>query len=149
LFRIDAMTKALQSRRNPSSMPHADSPAATATATPTPTAATATVPAPPMQVQVLLAPVPQLSGDGQLRELIQERRERSDSTGAIWYLPPELVAAQGLGQGLEAVVTPAAAVCTWLQLRFGGCTSEAPLTRAWLDAEAGALPPAAPQPRLS
>ncbi len=70
-------------------------------------------------------------------------------TGAIWTLPPELVAAQGLGQGLEAVVTPTAGVCTWLQLRCGGRSSQAPLTRAWLDAEAGALPSAAPLARLS
>ncbi|MCP9888247.1 hypothetical protein KBY96_09955 [Cyanobium sp. ATX 6A2] len=114
-------------------MPHAD-PLAPAAVTP---------------MQVLLAPAPQLSGDGQLRELIQERRECSGGTGSIWYLPPELVAAQGLGQGLEAVVTPTAAVCTWLQLRFGGCPSQAPLASAWLDAEAGALPPAAPLARLS
>jgi hypothetical protein len=119
LFHSDAMTKVLQSDGAPASM------------------------------HVLLAPAPQLSGDGQLRELIQERRERSGGTGAIWYLPPELVAVQGLGQGLEAVVTPTAAVCTWLQLRFGGRPSQAPLTSAWLDAEAGALPAAAPLARLS
>jgi hypothetical protein len=70
-------------------------------------------------------------------------------TGAIWTLPPELVAAQGLGQGLEAVVTPTAGVCTWLQLRFGGRPSQAPFTSAWLDAEAEALPAAAPLARLS
>lgn len=100
-------------------------------------------------MHVLLAPAPQLSGDGQLRELIQERRERSVGTSAIWYLPPELVEAQGLGQGLEAVVTPTAAVCTWLQLRFGGRPSQVPLASAWLDAKAGALPAAAPLALLS
>jgi hypothetical protein len=105
------------------------------------------------QWHVLLAPAGDLSGDGQLRELISERRERQGGTGAIWYLPPPLVAELGLGEGLEAVVTPTASVLTWLQLRFGGRVagpaSQARLTTAWLDAEAGALPPRAPLPCLS
>jgi hypothetical protein len=33
---------------------------------------------------VLLAPLGQLSGDGQLRELIEERRERHTGTGPVW-----------------------------------------------------------------
>lgn len=98
---------------------------------------------------MLLAPAGTLSGDGQLRELISERRERPDGTGAIWYLPPQLVTALGLGEGLEAVVVATPAVFSWLQLRFGGRASQADLTTAWLDAEAGALPPRAPLPRLS
>jgi hypothetical protein len=108
-------------------------------------------------LHVLLAPAGDLSGDGQLRELISERRERQGGTGAIWYLPPHLVAdlglGEGLGEGLEGVVAAAPSVFTWLQLRFGGRVampeSQARLTPAWLDAEAGALPPRAPLPRFS
>jgi len=110
-------------------------------------------------LHVLLAPAGDLSGDGQLRELISERRERQGGTGAIWYLPPHLVAdlglgkGLGLGEGLEGVVAAAPSVFTWLQLRFGGRLampeSQARLTAAWLDAEAGALPPRAPLPRVS
>jgi len=79
---------------------------------------------------VLLAPCGQLSADGQLRELIEERRDRHDGTGPIWYLQPDQVAALGLGCGEEAVVTNSAAVLTWFQLRFGGRTNAAPLSTA-------------------
>lgn len=92
---------------------------------------------------LLLAQAGQLSGDGQLRELIEERRGRHGGTGPIWYLAPAQVAAMGLGRGEEAVVTPSSAVLTWLQLRFGGRTSTATIPVAWLEAEARALPPAA------
>lgn len=94
---------------------------------------------------VLLAPLGQLSADGQLRELIEERRDRHDGTGRIWYIQPDQVAKLGLGLGCgeEAVVTTSAAVLTWLQLRFGGRTSTAPISTAWLDGEAKALPPSA------
>ena len=92
---------------------------------------------------VLLAPLGQLSGDGQLRELIEERRAGQGGTGPIWYLPPAQVAALGLGQGVEAVATPSSAVLTWLQLRFGGRTSTAAIPTDWLEAEATALPPRA------
>ena len=97
---------------------------------------------------LLLAPLGQLSADGQLRELIGERRDRRNGTGPIWYLPPELVAALGLGQGSaeEAVVTTDAAVLTWLQLRFGGRRCTASLSTLWLDREAKSLPPS---PRLA
>ncbi len=93
---------------------------------------------------VLLAPLGQLSGDGQLRELIEERRACQGGTGPIWYLPPAQVAALGLGQGEgeeEAVATPSSAVLTWLQLRFGGRPHEAAIPMEWLEAEARALPP--------
>ncbi|MGB5135394.1 MAG: hypothetical protein WBN89_09510 [Prochlorococcaceae cyanobacterium] len=112
------------------------------------------------QLHVLLAPAGDLSGDGQLRELISERRERQGGTGAIWYLPPRLVAdlglgkGLGLGEGLEGVVAATPSVFTWLQLRFGGrrvaaqpCLAR--LTAAWLDAEAGGVPPKAPLPLFS
>jgi hypothetical protein len=91
--------------------------------------------------------VGQLSGDGQLRELIEERRACRGGTGPIWYLPSAHVAAHvaalGQGQGEEAVATFSAAVLTWLQLRFGGRTSAAAIPTDWLEAEARALPPAA------
>ena len=94
---------------------------------------------------VLLAPHGQLSADGQLRELIAERRGCHHGTGSIWYLQPDQVAALGLGQGWdeEAVVTTSAAVLTWLQLRFGGCAATVSIPTDWLEAEARALPPAA------
>ena len=92
---------------------------------------------------LLLAPVGQLSGDGQLRELIEERRACRGGTGPIWYLPSAQVAALGQGQGEEAVATPSSAVLTWLLLRFGGSTSAAAIPTDWLEAEARALPPAA------
>jgi hypothetical protein len=94
---------------------------------------------------VLLAPLGQLSGDGQLRELMEERRDRHDGTGPIWYIQPDQVAALGLGQGRaeEGVATTSAAVLTWLQLRFGGRISAAAIPTEWLEAEARALPPGA------
>jgi hypothetical protein len=94
---------------------------------------------------VLLAPLGQLSGDGQLRELMEERRACQGGTGPIWYLPPAQVAALGLGhgEGEEAVATPSSAVLTWLQLRFGGRTREAAIPLEWLEAVARALPPGA------
>jgi hypothetical protein len=91
---------------------------------------------------VLVAPAGQLSADGQLRELIAERRERKGGTGPIWYLRLALVDALGLGQGEEAVVTTSPAVLTWLQLRFGGRTASVVISPDWLGAEAQALPPA-------
>ncbi|MEB3354322.1 MAG: hypothetical protein VKM34_08820 [Cyanobacteriota bacterium] len=91
---------------------------------------------------MLLASAGQLSGDGQLRELIAERRERQGGTGPIWYFQSALVAALGLGQGEEAVVTTSPAVLTWLQLRFGGRIASVVIPTDWLGAEAQALPPA-------
>lgn len=105
-------------------------------------------------LQVLLAPLGQLSADGQLRELIAERRERQGGTGPIWYLAPQQVAALRLHtpmagvQAQEAVVTPSAAVLTWLQLRFGGHATRAAIAPAWLESEAQALPQRAPLPPL-
>jgi hypothetical protein len=66
---------------------------------------------------VLLPPVGQLSGDGQLRELIAELRGCQGGTARIWYLLPTRVAAMALGH--EAVVTPSSAVVIWLQLSLG------------------------------
>ena len=75
----------------------------------------------PRGFSVLLAPAPQLSGDGQLRELMIERHGRFGDRADLWYLPPAEVEALGLGfPGEEAVVAADPAVATWLQIRFGG-----------------------------
>ena len=94
---------------------------------------------------LLLAPQGQLSGDGQLRELIQEQRERKGAQAAIWYLPPALVRQLGLGPAEEEAVASAdAATLTWLQLRFGGAVRPCNLRPEDLAQQAAALPPAAP-----
>ncbi len=82
-------------------------------------------------LHLLVAPRGQLSADGQLGELIRERRSRLGGDGGIFYLRPELLASQSLAsQSLaaeplasadqEAVAAQDSAVITWLQLRFGG-----------------------------
>lgn len=131
-----------------------------------------TVPSTSQRFQLLLAPAGQLSGDGQLRELMLERRSRAghpahgaraDATSSIWFLPPVLLqelklnnggSAQGIQEGL---ITEDPAVHVWLQLRFGGrsaSTAElaqlaAKLERSWLEQQASGLPPAAPQPPVA
>jgi hypothetical protein len=106
----------------------------------------------PQQVllHVLLAPAGQLSSDGQLRELMAERRDRRGPQVPLWYLSPELVQELYLASGgQEAVVAAEDAVVTWLQLRFGGSTKTAVLSTTQLQERAGALPPQAPQARLA
>lgn len=107
--------------------------------------ATADAAPPAGTISLLLAAVGQLSGDGQLRELIQERRDRRGAAAELWYLPPQLVQRLGLGSGEEEAVAAAdPAVITWLQLRFGGSAHHAALSAQQLQREAGALPPQAP-----
>jgi len=102
----------------------------------------------PLSLQLLVAPCRQLSGDGQLRELMQERRRHLGSaSGGLWYLPPALTAelalpARGAREAL-AIADPSAAV--WLQLRFGGSLHSASLSSAWLHDKALELPAPAPQ----
>lgn len=110
--------------------------------------------------QLLLAPTGQFSGDGQLRELMRERRSRASQ---IWYLPPALLEQLGLasagpeGPSLEGLVTDDPSVQVWLQLRFGGRSASTAelntltgqLQRSWLEQQAGALPPAPPQPPVA
>ncbi|MBD2549494.1 hypothetical protein H6G65_07820 [Microcystis elabens FACHB-917] len=116
----------------------------------------------------LVAPLGQLSEDGQLRELIEERRQRKGAEPGLWYLAPELVDELCLGpafrpaspdghgrlppelwprreQRIEAIVAGDAAVITWLQLRFGGCTGTITIPVSWLQERATGVPaPASP-----
>jgi hypothetical protein len=59
----------------------------TSTQAPTPASA------PLRSLSFLVAPVGQLSGDGQLRELIEERRQRRGAAVELWYLGQDLVGA--------------------------------------------------------
>ena len=112
----------------------------------------APAPAAARDLAVLLAPPGQLSGDGQLRELMQERRERLGPEVELWYLPPTLVLKLGLNRDRqdlrEAVIAGDPAVITWLRLRFGGVTETALLAPALLHEQAADLPPRAPLARL-
>lgn len=111
---------------------------------------TASVSAPASSVlhlHLLLAPRGQLSADGQLRELIRERRSRLGGDGGILYLSPELLAAIPLASAdQEAVAAQDPAVITWLQLRFGGRRQSWELAVAALPAGSLDLPPAVALP---
>ncbi|MCP9932094.1 hypothetical protein KBY82_15030 [Cyanobium sp. AMD-g] len=117
--------------------------------------------APLRSFSLLVAPLGELSQDGQLRELIEERRQRLGADVELWYLGPDLVEELRLGQAfsrppgaspavphceeqIEAIVAGDAAVITWLQLRFGGCAGSLALPAGWLQERAGGLPPRAP-----
>ncbi|CAI8172776.1 MAG: hypothetical protein AB8A46_06120 [Prochlorococcus sp.] len=96
----------------------------------------------PLDLYVLLAPEGQLSGHGQLRETIRERRKRLGEDVPFWYLSPQLVKAFKLSEDkLEAVVAKDSIAIDWLQLRFGGNKSKASLDIAELQEKANALPP--------
>jgi hypothetical protein len=104
-----------------------------------------------LDVQLLLAPSRQLSGDGQLRELMQERRRHlGDGSGGLWYLSPERLAElRFCGLELSAGSNEALAIrepraAEWLQLRFGGQLQPISLSSAWLMDEALELPAPAP-----
>ncbi len=100
-------------------------------------------------LRVLFAPSGQLSGDGQLRESIYERRDRKGDDFPIWYLPSNLVQKFTLmGDGLEAVVAQDPNIITWLQLRFGGEVLNVKLAIDELRKQASALPPTAPLAEL-
>ncbi len=74
-----------------------------------------------VDLYVLLAPVGQLTGNGQLRETISERRNRKGEDVNFWYLPPHLVKEFHLADlSLEAVVAEDPTAIDWLRLRFGG-----------------------------
>ena len=73
-------------------------------------------------LNVLLAPNGQLSGHGQLRESMSERRTRMGDDYPMWYLSSTLVQQFNVSadKGMEAVIAEEKSTIAWLQLRFGG-----------------------------
>lgn len=101
---------------------------------------------PLVPLSLLRAPVGQLSADGQLRELMQERRSHGPQSGRdqeLWYLTPELCDQSFGRDDLEAIVSAGDATAVWLQLRFGGELLASDLPIDWLRLHARLLPPAA------
>ena len=97
----------------------------------------------PKGLYVLLAPLGQLSGNGQLRETVKERRSRQGDDVAFWYLSPELVEKFKLsGMGKEGVVSEDLTAINWLKLRFGGESSPVQIDLEELREFATGLPPA-------
>ena len=97
----------------------------------------------PQALYVLLAPVGQLTGNGQLRETLSERRSRKGADVPFWYLSSELVEKFELaGKGLEAVVAKELTAINWVKLRFGGERITANLDIDELRQYASELPPA-------
>ena len=93
-------------------------------------------------VYVLLAPVGQLCGNGQLRETFAERRSRKGDDVPFWYLPPLLVEEFQLADsGFEGVVAEELTAINWLKLRFGGESSSAQIDLEKLRELAIDLPP--------
>ncbi len=91
---------------------------------------------------VLLAPAGQLTGNGQLRETIKERRSRKGQDVPFWYLSPELVVKFDLSSsGFEAVVAEEPTAIQWLKMRFGGESRTAKLDVDQLRLQANELPP--------
>lgn len=108
-------------------------------------------------LQLLIAPCGSLSADGQLRELMRERRRHAalgeggengddgEDCGGLWFLP-EALCRQHFGlEGMEGLVARASSTAIWLQLRFGGQLQTINLPSDWLCAKAMALPPSAPE----
>ncbi len=96
----------------------------------------------PTALFALLAPLGQLSGNGQLRETISERRNRKGDDVAFWYLSPDLVKLFNLSQSeMEAVVAEEITAINWLKLRFGGETLNVELDLEQLRQQALSLPP--------
>ncbi len=93
---------------------------------------------------VLIAPVGQLCGNGQLRETITERRNRKGHDEPFWYLSQALATKFKIpGDNIEAVVAEEKTAINWLQLRFGGKISIQEFDREELKKEAYELPPEA------
>lgn len=101
---------------------------------------------------LLLAARGRLSGDGQLQELMRERRRHDSLAGhgdSLWYLSAELCQQQfGLAE-MEAVVVRETSTAIWLQLRFGGELRPIALEADWLHQHAQELPPGAELPRVA
>ena len=96
----------------------------------------------PQALTILLAPAGQLSGNGQLRETVVERRRRKGEDVPFWYLSPDLVAKFNLpGKGVEAVVAQDPTAIDWLQLRFGGVIHTASIDISDLRETAMGFPP--------
>ncbi len=96
----------------------------------------------PKAVYVLIAPVGQLSGNGQLRETVAERRNRKGDDVPFWYLSPSLVEKfQLAGSGFEGVVAEEVTAINWLKLRFGGESSTVQIDLEQLRENATDLPP--------
>ena len=96
----------------------------------------------PKALYVLLAPVGQLSGNGQLRETVKERRSRNGNDVSFWYLSPSLVEKFDLSQSnLEGVVADQETAINWLKLRFGGVSFQASIDVEQLSEQATDLPP--------
>jgi len=102
-------------------------------------------------VYALMAPVGQLTGNGQLRESIQERRRIYEKEARFWYLSNKLVDQfeLALEEGLEAVVAEELSVVVWQQLRFGGKIVSANLDIKDLNEDASQLPPTPLQAKIS
>ncbi len=88
----------------------------------------------------LIVVAPNLSGDGQLYELMLEQRQATKAI-QMWFLPVSVVRqvwpeAQG-----EAVLCKHRSQADWLQLRFGGTISRSDVSPSWLEAQTTALPP--------
>ena len=94
-------------------------------------------------VYVLLAPLGQLSGNGQLRETVEERRNREGDDVAFWYLSPSLVEKFELSDSeMEGVIAEERTAINWLKLRFGGESRSIEIDLEQLRALANDLPPA-------
>ena len=92
----------------------------------------------------IIAPVGQLTGNGQLRETISERRNRKGNDVPFWYLSEDLVSKFNIpGINVEAVVAEDKTAINWLQLRFGGEILVRKFDKEMLAKEAYDLPPAA------
>ena len=76
----------------------------------------------PIDLCVLIAPVGQLTGNGQLRESMSERRTRLGDEYPMWYLNSTLVQQFKVSEneGMEAVIAEDKSTIAWLKLRFGG-----------------------------
>ena len=96
----------------------------------------------PNLLHVLLAPIGQLSGNGQLRETLIERRRRKGADVPFWYLSPALEKFDLPGKEVEAIVAGDSTAIQWLKLRFGGESFTAQLDIDQLRELAMELPPA-------
>ena len=93
-------------------------------------------------VYALVAPLGQLSGNGQLRETVQERRSRLGDQVSFWYLTPDLVQKYNLsGTGMEGVIAEDLTAINWLKMRFGGESKDAQMDLEQLREHATDLPP--------